>query len=93
MNENIYFEQVVSYEKHYEDKNDTAGTERSRLTLGLDHDPAVLEVRAVVQQPTVRVPIAALGRVDIAVVTRAPAHTLYGDMIDMETYYLVLQIS
>ena len=71
MNENIFFEQVVSYEKHYEDNN-TAGTECRRLTLGLDHDPAVLEVRAVVQQPAIRVPAAALGRVDIAVVTRAP---------------------
>ena len=76
MNVNIYFEEIVSYEKHYEDSNNTAGTECSRLTLGLDHDPAVLEVRAVVQQPAIRVPAAALGRVDIAVVTRAPAHTL-----------------
>ena len=79
------YEQIVSYEKHYEDSNNTDGTECRCLTLGLDHDPAVLEVRAVVQQPAVRVPVAALGRVDIAVVTRAPAHTLYGDMIDMET--------
>ena len=66
----------MSYKKHYEDSNNTAGTERSCLTLGLDHDPAVLEVRAVVQQSTIRVPVAALGRVDIAVVTRAPAHSL-----------------